>query len=99
MTEKKQTRDMGIGPSTKKLKSMLKILSEHGVSRYKDSEFEIELAVGFNEAKEQVDETRSFSFDNYEPGSPKGEAIDKDLNPRDGLGFTEEDYLWRSAET
>ena len=44
MTEKKQTRDMGIGPSTKKLKSMLKILSEHGVLKYKDSEFEIELA-------------------------------------------------------
>jgi hypothetical protein len=95
MTDKKQSRDMGVGPSTKKLKSMLKILSEHGVARYKDSEFEIELVVGF-EAKE--DDSKSFDFDNYnaedEEESPKA-----DLEPRDGLGFSEEDYLWRSAQT
>ena len=99
MTEKKQARDMGIGPSTKKLKSMLKILSEHGVSRYKDSEFEIELAVGFEEAKEQSTTPESFSFDNYEPVSEKNEERDKKIDVRDGLGYTEEDYLWRSAET
>ena len=99
MTEKKQARDMGIGPSTKKLKSMLKILSEHGVSRYKDSEFEIELAIGFQEAKEESVSPESFSFENYESGSQEIESQDKKIDSRDGLGFSEEDYLWRSAET
>jgi len=95
MTEKKQVRDMGAGPSTKKLKSMLKILSEHGVARYKDSEFEIELAVGF---QGQVAEPQAFKFDDYdENAAPEKETAD--LEPRDGLGFTEEDYLWRSAQT
>ncbi len=99
MTEKKQVRDMGIGPSTKKLKSMLKILSEYGVSRYKDSEFEIELAVGFQEVKEQPTAAQSFSFDNYEPDSSPKEDQVKKLDVRDELGFSEQDYLWRSAET
>ena len=31
-------------PSTKKLKSMLKMLSEHNVAKYKDSEIEIQFA-------------------------------------------------------
>ena len=95
MTEKKQIRDMGVGPSTKKLKSMLKILSEHGVARYKDSEFEIELVVGFDA---QADNSKSFDFDNYDAGDEK-ERPPADLEPRDGLGFSDEDYLWRSAQT
>jgi len=92
MTEKKQLRDMGAGPSTKKLKSMLKILTEHGVSRYKDSEFEIELTPGFNEVSP---EPTSFSFGNYDDDATEN----KEIEDRDGLGFTNEDYLWRSAET
>jgi len=93
MTEKKQARDMGAGPSTKKLKSMLKILAEHGVSKYKDSEFEIELAVNFQpEAKAQP-----FSFGDYDEQAQEKDA--QDLEERDPLGFTNEDYLWRSAET
>jgi len=95
MTEKKQSRDMGVGPSTKKLKSMLKILSEHGVARYKDSEFEIELVVGFNA---QAGDSHSFDFNNYDAES-KEETPPADLEARDGLGFTDEDYLWRSAQT
>ena len=95
MTEKKQIRDMGVGPSTKKLKSMLKILSEHGVARYKDSEFEIELVVGFDA---QAGDSKSFDFDNYD-AQAKEENPQEDLEPRDGLGFTEADYLWRSAQT
>tara|TARA_R110000737_G_scaffold34031_3_gene52329 strand:+ start:1090 stop:1377 length:288 start_codon:yes stop_codon:yes gene_type:complete len=95
MTEKKQLREMGTGPSTKKLKSMLKILSEHGVSRYKDSEFEIELAIGFNpEVEEPVSD--SFNFGDYDDDATEDK---KDLTPRDDLGFSEEDYLYRSAET
>tara|TARA_A100000172_G_scaffold45975_2_gene28381 strand:+ start:2573 stop:2863 length:291 start_codon:yes stop_codon:yes gene_type:complete len=96
MTEKKQSRDMGVGPSTKKLKSMLKILSEHGVSRYKDSEFEIELAIGF-QAEPIVEKSESFSFSNYDEEASNDDK--KSLEVRDGLGYTEEDYLWRSAET
>ena len=95
MTEKKQIRDMGVGPSTKKLKSMLKILSEHGVARYKDSEFEIELVVGFDA---QAGDSKSFDFDNYAAGD-EIESPAADLEPRDGLGFSDEDYLWRSAQT
>lgn len=93
MTEKKQTRDMGIGPSTKKLKSMLKILSEHGVLKYKDSEFEIELAVNF----QPETSAQPFSFGNYDAQAQEQES--PDLEKRDSLGFTDEDYLWRSAET
>lgn len=95
MTEKKQSREMGIGPSTKKLKSMLKILSEHGVARYKDSEFEIELAVGFSpEVAEPPSD--SFSFGNYDDDATENK---KDLTPRDDLGYSEEDYLYRSADS
>tara|TARA_R100001510_G_C7571788_1_gene147920 strand:- start:166 stop:456 length:291 start_codon:yes stop_codon:yes gene_type:complete len=96
MTEKKQSRDMGVGPSTKKLKSMLKILSEHGVSRYKDSEFEIELSVGFDQVV-QSEKPESFSFGNYDANL--NDEDKKSLEARDSLGYTEEDYLWRSAET
>ncbi len=96
MTDKKQTREMGAGPSTKKLKSMLKILSEHGVSRYKDSEFEIELAIGFH-SEAVVEKSESFSFGNYDEKA--NDDNNKSLEVRDGLGYTEEDYLWRSAET
>tara|TARA_R110002012_G_scaffold274006_1_gene460166 strand:- start:339 stop:626 length:288 start_codon:yes stop_codon:yes gene_type:complete len=95
MTDKKQVRDMGIGPSTKKLKSMLKILAEHGVARYKDSEIEIELAVGFN-AEAVKPASSSFNFGDYD----NDDAGDKkDLTQRDELGFSEEDYLFRSADT
>ena len=95
MTEKKQSREMGVGPSTKKLKSMLKILSEHGVARYKDSEFEIELAVGFNPevAESPAD---SFSFGKYDDNATENK---EDLTQRDDLGYSEEDYLYRSADS
>ncbi len=96
MTDKKQTREMGAGPSTKKLKSMLKILSEHGVSRYKDSEFEIELAIGF-QPEATAEKSESFSFGDYDEKANDDDK--KSLEARDGLGYTEEDYLWRSAET
>ena len=94
MTEKKQSREMGIGPSTKKLKSMLKILAEHGVARYKDSEFEIELAVGYSTQKIEA-EPAPFNFGDYDQDTDQ----DKELKPRDDLGFTDEDYLFRSADT
>jgi len=95
MTDKKQVRDMGIGPSTKKLKSMLKILAEHGVAKYKDSEIEIELAVGFNsEAVKPA--PGSFNFGDYEDDAVEDK---KDLTARDDLGFNDEDYLFRSADT
>ena len=98
MTEKKQSRDMGIGPSTKKLKSMLKILSEHGVARDKDSEFEIELVVGF---ESQVENPQEFKFGDYDTEAAEAteETRPADLEPRDGLGFTDADYLWRSAQS
>tara|TARA_R110002012_G_scaffold202391_1_gene371436 strand:- start:19548 stop:19844 length:297 start_codon:yes stop_codon:yes gene_type:complete len=96
MTEKKQSREMGVGPSTKKLKSMLKILAEHGVARYKDSEFEIELVVDFQSNMSEA-KPDSFSFGNYDEQAEVKE--EQNLKQRDPLGFTDEDYLWRSAET
>ena len=36
-------RDMGAGPSTKRLKAMLKLMTEFGVIKYKDSEVEIQM--------------------------------------------------------
>lgn len=96
MTEKKQSREMGAGPSTKKLKSMLKILAEHGVAKYKDSEFEIELVVDFQSNMNEI-KAESFNFGNYDEQAEVKEK--QDLEQRDPLGFTDEDYLWRSAET
>lgn len=100
MTEKKQ-RDMGAGPTTKKLKSMLKLLSDFGVTRYKDAEFEIEWGqVPVIQEMQPVNNVQSgsFNFDNYDADSEKpGSKNIEEL--RDDLGFTDDDYLWRSAET
>jgi len=81
-------------PSTKKLKSMLKMLTEHGVARYKDGEVEIEFS-GFLPA-EQLIPQKDFDISNYDGDeravrAPNGEAVDD-------LGFTDEDYLYRSAD-
>ena len=77
-------------PSTKKLKSMLKMLTEHGVARYKDSEIEIEFS-GFMPAQSSK-ESESFNISKYEePKRPLGRE------GADDLGLTEEDYLNWSA--
>ena len=101
MTEKKQ-RDMGAGPTTKKLKAMLKLLSDFGVTRYKDAEFEIEWGqTPIVQEMQSISNVQpgSFNFDNYDadPEEPGSKNIDE--LKRDDLGFTDDDYLWRSAET
>ena len=85
-------------PSTKKLKSILKLLNEHGVSRYKDSEVEIEL-VGLPSQVAQVI-PEEFSFDRYDEEAQKpGKELKRKLEyePVDDLGNTETDYLYWSA--
>ena len=85
-------------PSTKKLKSILKLLNEHGVSRYKDSEVEIEL-VGLPSQVAQVI-PEEFSFDRYdeEAQKPQQELKRKlEYEPVDDLGNSETDYLYWSA--
>lgn len=87
-------------PSTKRLKSMLKMLLEHGVSRYKDANVEIEFG-GMPPMIPQMyqDNSQSFSMDRYDP-QPSTQPGTQNINPEaDNLGFTEEDYLWRSAES
>ena len=88
-------------PSTKRLKSMLKMLLEHGVTRYKDGNVEIEFG-GMPPMIPQMyaDEPQSFSMDRYDSKPESQEQpIASNGNGADGLGFTEEDYLWRSAES
>ena len=81
-------------PSTKKLKSMLKMLREHGVSKYKDGEVEIEFSgivpMSLALEKEQVS---GFSIDSYS----EQPTVRIDDEPRDSLGMTDEDYLHWSA--
>ena len=90
MTEKKH-RNLGPGPSTKKLRAMMKLMTEFGVTRYRDSEVEIEMPLNY----EQGATTSSFDFGSYDSSEEKEKP---ELEPRDDLGYTEEDYLWRSAE-
>lgn len=85
-------------PSTKKLKSILKLLNDHGVSRYKDSEVEIELAGMPPQMVESVPE--DFSFERYDEEAQKPEQELKkkvQYEPVDDLGNTESDYLYWSA--
>ena len=85
-------------PSTKKLKSMLKMLNEHGVIRYKDAEVEIELGAAPMVA---VAQPRKFDFGDYDQrAEPMTENVTQNvrLESVDDLGNTEEDYLYWSAE-
>ena len=90
MTEKKQ-RNLGPGPSTKKIRAMMNLMSEFGVTRYKDLEVEIEMPINYA----QPQASTSFDFSSYDNNEQKEKPT---LEERDDLGFTEEDYLWRSAE-
>ena len=78
------------GVSTKKLKSMLKMLREHGVSRFKDGEIEIEF--GDSMPIHSTISPKSFNMDDYEPQTKV--ATDPET---DDLGNSEEDYLFWSA--
>jgi hypothetical protein len=82
-------------PSTKKLKSMLKMLSEHGVSRYKDSEVEICFGgvVGLVSSEPTTATQKDFDFSDYEK-HPRQSAMSE---PVDDLGLSETDYLHWSA--
>tara|TARA_R110002012_G_scaffold275450_4_gene462049 strand:+ start:1443 stop:1709 length:267 start_codon:yes stop_codon:yes gene_type:complete len=82
-------------PSTKKLKSMLKMLSEHGVSRYKDSEVEICFGEVMTLLPGEEPRAKDFNFSNYED-NPR-QSVMKD--PVDDLGLSETDYLhWSSGD-
>ena len=80
-------------PSTKKLKSMLKMLSEHNVAKYKDSEIEIQFAPNMDFLKAAEEEPKEFNFSNYDAAQQKKISDES----KDDLGFTEEDYLYWSA--
>tara|TARA_R100001594_G_scaffold149914_1_gene209196 strand:- start:221 stop:487 length:267 start_codon:yes stop_codon:yes gene_type:complete len=80
-------------PSTKKLKSMLKMLSEHGVSRYKDAEVEICFGGVVSLVPSEPPAQKDFDFSDYEK-HPRQSAIGE---PVDDLGLTETDYLHWSA--
>jgi|10_taG_2_1085330.scaffolds.fasta_scaffold09457_4 hypothetical protein len=85
-------------PTTKKLKSMLKMLLEYGVVRYKDAEVEIELGGSPMVAMAQ---SKKFDFNDYDQESAPltGDATQNvRLEPVDDLGNSEEDYLYWSAE-
>ena len=88
MTEKK----LESSPTTKKLKSILKMLQEAGVASYKDSEVEIVFAPPV----EVIQPVQQFDFDKYdsEEAAPQENIANTEA---DVLGFTEEDYLYRSA--
>jgi|TARA_Y100000310_G_scaffold284796_1_gene307804 hypothetical protein len=85
-------------PTTKKLKSMLKMLAEHGVVRYKDAEVEIELG---GTPMVALAQPRKFDFGDYDQGAePITESATQNvrLEHVDDLGNTEDDYLYWSAE-
>tara|TARA_Y100001973_G_C5199394_1_gene336541 strand:- start:525 stop:779 length:255 start_codon:yes stop_codon:yes gene_type:complete len=76
-------------PTTKKLKSMLKMLQEAGVSKYKDAEVEIEFETRPSRIRPEA--TRAFDFADYD-----------DTESTEGSGpvreMTDEEYLWWSAD-
>tara|TARA_R110000744_G_scaffold19487_3_gene51447 strand:+ start:3285 stop:3545 length:261 start_codon:yes stop_codon:yes gene_type:complete len=78
--------------STKKLKSMLKMLRESGVSRYKDGEMEIEF--GKNVPIQAQSPSKDFNISDYEP--EENTSIKENA---DDLGLTEDDYLHWSANS
>ena len=90
MTEKKPESV----PTTKKLKSMLRMLTEFGVTRYKDSEVELEFAP----PAPVVQPLQSFDFGRYDKETEEQSGASVIDEGRDDLGFTEEDYLFRSAQ-
>lgn len=98
MDELKQ-RDMGAGPSTKRLKAMLKLMTEFGVIKYKDDEVEIQMTPQEQAIQRAI--PSGFSIDRYEPEAEVLDNDDSSPSPviRDDLGYTDDDYLWRSAET
>lgn len=79
-----------VGVSTKKLKSMLKMLRESGVSKYKDGEIEIEF--GSIAPIQEMTPPKDFNISNYEPQEDNAFR-----EKADELGLTEEDYLHWSA--
>ena len=81
-------------PSTKKLKSMLKMLKEAGVLRYKDSEIEIEFSEYVPASNVRPQE---FNFDNYDRPSDST-APNVMMEPVDDLGNSESDYLHWSSD-
>ena len=82
-------------PSTKKLKSMLRMLNEFGVSKYRDSEVEIEFSGIIPISAEQVEASKKdFSMDNY----AQQQTAQASQEPVDSLGLSEHDYLtWSSG--
>ena len=96
MDESKQ-RDMGAGPSTKRLKAMLKLMTEFGVIKYRDDEVEIQMTP--QEQAIQRAMPSGFSIDRYEPEAEVLSDEQPDPDSRDDLGYSDDDYLWRSAET
>lgn len=77
-------------PTTKKLKSMLKMLQEAGVSKYKDAEVEIEFEARPSQIRPEA--AKAFSFSDYDDT----ESVESSEPVRE---MTEEEYLWWSAET
>ena len=85
-------------PTTKKLKSMLKMLLEYGVVRYKDAEVEIELG---GPPMVTMEAPKKFDFGDYDQEADplEGNATQNvRLEATDSLGNTEDDYLYWSAE-
>tara|TARA_R100000951_G_scaffold76179_2_gene64258 strand:- start:18388 stop:18765 length:378 start_codon:yes stop_codon:yes gene_type:complete len=108
VTDNSQTKkNMGPGPSTKRLRAMMKMMTEYGITRYKDAQCEIEMAHAVvPPAQKQISENNKahdgqFNFDNYVEDGEISEPEEKLTEPviRDELGFSEEDYLFRSADT
>ena len=106
--KKPAPKNMGPGPSTKKIRAILRLMTEFGITKYSDAQVDLEMAhVMIPPAQQSMGspdgeiplEEKTFSFDKYD--EDKEGLSDKPSEPvvRDDLGYSDEDYLWRSAET
>ncbi len=94
-------KNMGPGHTTKKIRAILKLMTEFGITKYKDSEVEMEMGHAVvPPAQQALPEQSSFDFNNYDDNalSHDDEKITEPVM-RDDLGFSDDDYLWRSAES
>jgi hypothetical protein len=94
-------KNMGPGHTTKKIRAILKLMTEFGITKYRDSEVEMEMGHAIvPPAQQSLTDQSSFDFGNYDDNalSHDDEKISEPI-ARDGLGFSEDDYLWRSAES
>lgn len=112
--KKAAPKNMGPGHTTKKIRAILKLMTEFGITRYKDELVEMEMGHAIvppaQQGLDSKDSQAPFSFGNYAESDDDGDSdlpaeenemsdsVPTEPSSRDDLGYSDDDYLWRSAE-